>query len=134
MTGCSHFLSSLGLTARIGVAAAAGLTGPGGVAVATAGDMKHALATLLCSAPDAATDLGGHHDVFQFLPAYSRDAKLNALLLMHPWIRHHGGGMVGAAMAGAAMWPDVVDYTQVITITRANAAVGPVDCPVYFNM
>ena len=118
-----------GLAVRIAAAAAAGLRTPANVPVATGPEVRGALAALLCNAPNAATALGNHHDLFQFLPAHHRDAKLNELLMAHPWIRSRGGGA-----PGAAAWPDVVHYCQVITITRANAAVGPVDCPVYFNM
>jgi hypothetical protein len=122
-----------GLAARIPIAAQAGLLTPQNQVVATVDDMKAAIFGFLCSAPDSGTDLGGHHDLIQFLPSHYRDSKMEALMTQHSYLKRHGGPWV-ALPANANQWPDIVHYVQVITITRANAAVGPVDVPNYFNL
>ena len=51
-----------------------------GAVVQTVQDMKDAIFHFLCSGNDAGTDLGNHHDIVQFSPAYCRDKKIEALL------------------------------------------------------
>lgn len=126
------------MEARIPVAQQANLRTRQNALVQNAADMKDAISRFLCSAPDAATDLGGHHDIFEFRPAYRRDRKMEALLSVldplqgHGYLRHDGIGYPNLH-EGANQWPDIVDYLQVVTVTAANAAVGPVDVPSYFN-
>lgn len=120
-----------GLNARLAIAQANGVVTPAGLPVANAEELKTAIALSMCTPPHNGSDLGNHHDLIQFLPAHYLHGKLNSLCMDWPWLRHGGGGVGGV---GAGAWPDVVDYCQVITITRANAAVGPVDTPIYFNL
>ena len=122
-----------GLTARIHTAAQAGLTTPQHQVVASAEDMKAAIFGFLCAGLQGGTDLGGHHDLVQFLPSHHHIAKMEALLSQHTYLKRHGGSWV-ALPANAGQWPDIVHYVQVITITRANAAVGPTELPSYFNL
>jgi hypothetical protein len=120
----------------VAAAAASGFVTPAGAPVSDANELRESLAAYLCNAPDAATDLGNNHDLFQFLPAHFRDGKIDALLSTNLWLRHHAHGYVAPAamiQPNTHLWPDIVDYCQVITITRANAAVGPVNCASYFN-
>lgn len=127
LTNCS------GLQARIPTAADAGLRTSGGALVASVADMKDAISNILISPPAAATDLGGHHDLFQFLPLFRYSRKLTILTVAHTYLRRRAQGFAGAP-ANAQQWPDIVEYAQEITIARANAAVGPVDVVHLFNL
>ena len=111
-----------GLSARVLMAAANGFVTFAGVPVANADELRVAIALRLSTPPHAATDLGNNHDLFQFLPSHFLFAKLEALISPNLWLRH------------SALMPDIVDYCQVTTITRANAAVGPVNVGLYFNV
>lgn len=122
-----------GLTARVPTAAQAGLTTPQHQVVASAEDMKAAIFGFLCAGPQGGTDLGGHHDLVQFLPSHHHFVKMEALLSQHTYLKRHGGSWA-ALPANAGQWPDIVHCVQVITITRAQAALGPVDLPSYFNL
>ena len=110
-----------GLAARIAIAAAAGLVTNAGVPPTNADEMKEAIFRVLCTGPHAGNDLGNHHHLLQFHPAYDRDHKLNELFQNHDYLRRQ------------QHWPDIVNYLQIITIGRSNQAVGPVDVPIYFN-
>lgn len=122
-------LSRVGLAARVADAAQAGMTTPANQPVNSADELKESIVRFLCSPPNGGSDLGARHDIIQFLPIHHMLDKMNTLLLAHPFLRHHGGPNGQHEQAA-----DVVDYAQVLTITRANAAVGPVDMPIYFNM
>lgn len=127
-----YFLILIGLAARVITATAAGILTALGAPVANAVELRDALALRLSSPPDAGVDLGGHHLLFQFLPAQSLTRKIEALIAQYPWLRHHGGlGMTN--IAGVNQWEDIVEYTQIVNIKKANAAVGPSDAPSYFN-
>ncbi len=123
-------------------AAAAGLSctpAPGHVRVpvATVAEMKQAITELLCSEPHGGVDLGGNHKIIQFLSSYRRDFKMMELMSQHLYLRHAALGYVWQAPgppAGVNAWPDIVDYLQAIQIRAANAAIGPVDLVVYFNL
>lgn len=136
---------------RVPVATTVGLTyrppaPPGGGAVpppapvTNAQTLRTALIQQLCANPSAGVDLGNNGDLFQFMPSYMRDEKLERLLTTYGWLRSSRVLGAGAYAWPAnfvpddlANWPDVVDYCQVVQITRANAAVGPVNCGHYFN-
>ena len=132
----------VGLQARLATAIASNLHfvahagGPPQV-VASVADMKLTIAQILCSGGDEGVDLGNHHDVFQFLPYYRRDIKMVTLLTNHTYLRHHAFGHTWGATGpphDVNNWPDIVNYLQALQITRANAAVGPVDLTHYFNL
>eukprot|EP01031_Cornospumella_fuschlensis_P031042 gene31042-37520_t len=118
-----------GLAARVQHAALMGIVNHHNLPVSTAAELKAAIVRFLCSAPHAGVDLGGHNELIQFLPSYHRDAKLEALMTQYSFLKHHGG--VNQPPEGAANWPDIVHYAQIISITRANAAVGPIDTERY---
>ena len=125
-----------GLLARVPIASENGMTNFHGQPVETAADMKEAISRIFTTGPHQGIDLGAHHDLFQFLPSYNRDIKLNELMFNRQYLRHHGNGWDFdnyLQREEASQWPDIVEYLQVITITRANAAVGPVDVEFYFN-
>ena len=125
-----------GLTARIAIAAANGWTNNAGAPVTTAEDMKEFIARFLTLAPNGGIDLGDHHDVFQFLPSYRRDAKMMALITDNLFLCHHGLGCTfanPAAQQAATLWPDIVYYLQSLMTIKSNAAVGPTDLDAYFN-
>lgn len=90
---------------------------------------------LLTSAPFAGTDLGANHDTFQFLPAWHRDAKMESLIESHLYLRHHARGhdFGGQEHTDPTTWPDITEYVQVLAITEADAAVGPICQSIYFN-
>ena len=128
--------NELGLLARVPIASENGMKNFRGQLVETAADMKEAISRILTTGTHSGTDLGAHHDLYQFLPSYNRDIKLNELMLNRQYLRHHGNGWDfenDMQREEATQWPDIVEYLQVITIIRANAAVGPVDVEFYFN-
>ena len=132
----------IGLQARLATAIASNLqfvpnAGAPPQVVASVADMKLAIAQILCTGGDEGVDLGNHHDVFQFLPSYRRDVKMLILITNHTYLRHHAVGHNWGATGpppDVDTWPDIVNYLQALQITRANAAVGPVDLNHYFNL
>lgn len=119
-----------GLHDRIATAAAAGLTTRAGNLVAKSDDMKDAIVHFLCSGPNAGVDLGGHHDLIQFLSNSRLRRRMDELLTQHTYLKHHGGQWPG--VIGAHNWRNIVDYLQILDIIKSNVAVGPVDDHDYF--
>jgi hypothetical protein len=67
-----------------------------GAPVTNVAQMKAALAEIICSGPNAGADLGGHHDIFQFLPAYKRDRMLSFLVTHYGRSATRGNESVGS--------------------------------------
>ena len=124
-----------GLQDRLQHAQVSGMVDPAtGLPVANVVQMKAAIVNYLSSPPNAATNIGSHDLIFQFMPNWWRDQKLDDLLDLWPWLKHLGGpGSAPNLPPQAATWTDIVPYCQAITISRANAAVGPVDLHQFFN-
>lgn len=124
--------NNAGLLVRAPTATAHGWVNDLGAPVVTAEDMKEAIVQRLTQAPNGGTDLGDHHDLFQFLPSFKKYQCVAPLIQGNLFLRHHGLGWTfatPAAQAAASTWPDIVDYVQEVTIVKSNAA----DVPFYFN-
>lgn len=85
-----------GLQARVDIASQNGMTTSAGNAVANSNDLIESISNILIAPPNGGVDLGNHHDIYLFLPAYSRDLKMNNLLIGRQYLRHHGQGWVFA--------------------------------------
>jgi hypothetical protein len=130
-----------GLTARVPLAAALGLTTPLGALVADAGNLRDAIVNLLCAAPNPGRDLG-HATLFEFRPHAIWTNKIAQLIMGYTWLRCHALGYSPppansaaiAAMVGSHGWPDIVEYTQECTIVGSNKPILVADAPHYFNV
>jgi hypothetical protein len=66
---------------------------------------------------------------------------VNALLLAHPWLRHHAGvynappanAAAVAALPGVQAGPAIFEFLQEITVTASNRPLTVVDNGAYFN-
>lgn len=94
--------------------------------------MKVAIINILCG-ENGGFDIGGFHDMIQFIPAYRKEIKMNELVLKKQYLRRRGGTWDFSEGSSARMWPDIVDYIHSFTLTSEVTAIGPADVKYYFN-